>query len=452
MEKENFDEELKNRIKQVFEEYDDGAADEGWNLLREKYPVKNRRKYFFWWLSFVAALLLIAFVFWFLQLEPNKKQVVKAVKQHGADSIINFPESYSSAKKAALHPNPADMANIKKTPVKTASGSVVKGSIYKNNPAANRISIDLSNAKKIPVKTVSGFNPKQTASQEQQAALTSSKQEIQIKPETGDQKNTSFSSSKNTSVSTTKQANITALVLEDSSVKKQVTPISNLPKVKTPVPKKTEKAGMVKKPTKKLPLFSLGLYAGPHLTYSGGSSAQLGLGAGFSTDFQLGKNFKISTGLGLMQNNLTYNQNIPNGSLLAASNNSAASLPSSSVTIVQSPSLSRLDARLVTLDIPLNLTYIFLPGKNSISVSAGISSNTFIKETYDYSNSINNTQTIKSFNNFDFAKTLNIAAGFAYPFGKNKLQIEPFLKYPLSGMGSQQLKFGSVGVNLKMNL
>jgi hypothetical protein len=59
---------------------------------------------------------------------------------------------------------------------------------------------------------------------------------------------------------------------------------------------------------------------------------------------------------------------------------------------------------------------------------------------------------IKSFNNFNFAKTLNLAAGFAYPLGKKHLQIEPFLKYPLGGSGSQELQFGSVGINLKMNI
>jgi len=35
--------------------------------------------------------------------------------------------------------------------------------------------------------------------------------------------------------------------------------------------------------------------------------------------------------------------------------------------------------------------------------------------------------------------------------GKNHLVIEPFLKYPLNGLGDQHILFGSGGINLKFN-
>jgi hypothetical protein len=39
-----------------------------------------------------------------------------------------------------------------------------------------------------------------------------------------------------------------------------------------------------------------------------------------------------------------------------------------------------------------------------------------------------------------------------YPLGKsNRLIIEPFLKYPLAGLGAQQIHFGAGGLNLKIN-
>jgi len=57
-----------------------------------------------------------------------------------------------------------------------------------------------------------------------------------------------------------------------------------------------------------------------------------------------------------------------------------------------------------------------------------------------------------SFNSFYFAKTLNLAFGTGYLLGRNHLVIEPFLKYPLQGLGSQQLRFGAGGVNLKFNI
>ncbi|MVN21677.1 outer membrane beta-barrel protein [Mucilaginibacter arboris] len=446
MENENFDEELKNRIKQVFEEYDDGTAEEGWNLLREKYPEKNRRKYFFRWFGSAAALIFIAFVFWLYQPDILQNKVSKVKKQQAKNSVAALPHQYFSPKKA-VSGKILPETNTQKTPVKTALGFTENHLRGINKIVKQRIAADTVNTEKTPVKTVPGFIPKQVLAQKEQADLSVNKQEV------SNQNNTSFTGIKNVSDSTAKQAKIQVPVPADSSGRKQlvIAKKTNTPVVKPAVLNKAAKAETVKNPVKKSSIFSLELYAGPHLNYASGSNNQLGLGAGVSTDFRLAKNFKISTGLGLMQNNLTYNQNIPNGSLLAASN--YATMPSSSITVTNS-SLSSINASLVALDIPVNLTYTFLPGKNSMAVSAGFSSNTFVKEAYDYhyNTSTSTTQNIKSFNNFNFAKTLNIAVGFAYPLGKNKLQIEPFLKYPLGGLGSQQLLFGSAGINLKLDL
>jgi hypothetical protein len=47
---------------------------------------------------------------------------------------------------------------------------------------------------------------------------------------------------------------------------------------------------------------------------------------------------------------------------------------------------------------------------------------------------------------------LNVSFGMGYPLGKsNRLIIEPFLKYPLDGLGAQQIRFGAGGLNLKIN-
>ena len=128
---------------------------------------------------------------------------------------------------------------------------------------------------------------------------------------------------------------------------------------------------------------------------------------------------------------------------------------------IAAPTFKNYNANLVGLDVPVNLKYEFNPQKNDIYVSAGFSSGTFINESYTYLYSypsFNSTEaqtknetTSKSFNSFYFAKTLNFAVGMGYPFGKNRLVIEPFLKYPLDGLGSQQLKFGAGGLNLKFN-
>ena len=42
------DNDLKNRIRDVFDNYEDEHADEGWLLLREKYPEKAKRRAVAW--------------------------------------------------------------------------------------------------------------------------------------------------------------------------------------------------------------------------------------------------------------------------------------------------------------------------------------------------------------------------------------------------------------------
>ncbi len=440
MEKENFDEEFKNQIKQVFEEYNDSTANEGWDLLREKYPEKKRRDGFFWWIFVAAALFLIALVFGLFRADIYEKDTSKTVHQHKTDTASASANRYSSTQKLAANKITADTSNAKKTPVKTASGFAGKRLSQANNLARNPVSADVLDTQKTPVKTVSGFT---------------STQKLQSETANNSQNNTLFNGIKTDSAQAANQHKTLTAVPKDSSGQKTlvaVTKKANSILVNTAVSKNNVKA----EATRKSAGFSLEVYAGPHINYANGSNNQLGLGAGFSTGFRLGKNFKLSTGLGLIQNNLTYGQDIPSVSLNAASASysSATVTGSGLVTTVKTPSLNTMNTRLLALDVPLNLVYNFSAGKNSIAVSAGISSNTFVKETYDYrySNSTNTTQNIKSFNNFNFAKTLNLAAGFAYPLGKNQLQVEPFLKYPLGGSGSQQLQFGSAGINLKMKI
>src|SRR5690606_18046448 len=108
---------------------------------------------------------------------------------------------------------------------------------------------------------------------------------------------------------------------------------------------------------------------------------------------------------------------------------------------------SGYSANMVGLDIPVNIKYEFNSNKNSFFVSAGFSSNTFINESYTYR--YTNTKSpglmaqpeeekmSKHFNNFNFAKTLNLSFGSGYRLGKHHLFVEPFLKYPLDGMGEQ---------------
>jgi hypothetical protein len=203
------------------------------------------------------------------------------------------------------------------------------------------------------------------------------------------------------------------------------------------------------------------VYAATYFNYAEGSTNQINAGAGFTSDIKLSRNIKLSTGVALAQNTLRYNSSVPkseNGSSLAfaAPSIQRADLFSANVSV---PVFKNYNANLVGLDVPINIKYEFNPEKSDTYISAGLSSGTFIDEKYTYSYTYSNSTsavqdatTTNSFNSFYFGKTLNVSFGVGYPLGKsNRLIIEPFLKYPLDGLGAQQLRFGAGGLNLKIN-
>lgn len=459
MEKDNFDEELKNRIKQVFEEYDDGQANEGWSRLREKYPEKNRRKYIFWWIASIAILLLSVLTFWLLQSNVNKNRFTIKTTQKVTDSTNFLSDAHLSVQKFIPSKTSSNLVDHQKVPVKTASIFQSKSLSDKNQSSKKETIINTSNAQKTLVKTASSSNLKMLLVENQKVSSTLNKQKIQVTATTNPAKNTSFTDTKSNTDSTITQVELLTMSSADSYKKKQI--IAEKKDTSSLITKPTHtsevaKTATVKKPNKKNPKVILNVFAGLHLNFAKVSDNKFGLGAGFSSNFRLSQRFKLSTGLGLLQNNLTYDQSISGKSLDAANNTYNSAGPGTSVSI-QTPSLSSMDAKLISLDIPVNLTYQLLPGKKSFVVSAGLSSNTFVKEVYNYhyntsSGPTQNLESNKSFSNFNFVKTLNFSAGFAYPLGKNTIQVEPFLKYPLGGMGSQKLMFGSAGINLKLNI
>src|SRR5438309_598222 len=81
------DNDLRNRIREVFDNYDDGHADEGWQLLREKYPEKARRSPVLWlWLGSAAAILLLFLGILLLNKKPEKEN-----KLVGNKPAVNYP-------------------------------------------------------------------------------------------------------------------------------------------------------------------------------------------------------------------------------------------------------------------------------------------------------------------------------------------------------------------------
>jgi hypothetical protein len=209
---------------------------------------------------------------------------------------------------------------------------------------------------------------------------------------------------------------------------------------------------------------ALSFYGGSYFNYSLGSETKLNFGGGFTSDIRLSGNLRLSTGIGLANNSLTYNDGVPssNKQKLAfdavPSFGLATNLGTNNLTTV-----TKYDANLLALDIPVNIKYLIIPEDNKFYLLAGLSSGTYLAEKYSliyrnynvngvYINQPANVEEKRQLRTFDLARTLNISIGYSTNFGKSQnITIEPFLKYPLSGLGSEDLKFGATGVNLKMN-
>ncbi|MEO6852103.1 MAG: hypothetical protein ABI203_07585, partial [Mucilaginibacter sp.] len=209
------------------------------------------------------------------------------------------------------------------------------------------------------------------------------------------------------------------------------------------------------------------IYAATYFNYAKGSGSQLNVGAGVTSDIKLSEKLRLSTGASIAQNTLNFNTQLPStpqtNSIALASTLTKTYAAVAQNYGISAPSFRNYNASLIGVDIPINLKYVFDPQKSETYVSLGLSSGAFINESYNYSydypapftgniSQIRSQSTSQNFNSFYFAKTLNFAFGTSYSLGKtNRLIIEPFIKYPLDGLGSQQIRFGAGGLNLKFN-
>src|ERR1700743_3158262 len=93
------DNDLKKRIREVFDNYDDEHADAGWLRLREKYPEKAKRRAVAWlWYGSVAALVLIFLGIFLFRQAPVKKEKLVASKQHPVNPAPKNPGKENNIK------------------------------------------------------------------------------------------------------------------------------------------------------------------------------------------------------------------------------------------------------------------------------------------------------------------------------------------------------------------
>jgi hypothetical protein len=515
---EQLDNDLSNRIREVFDNFDDNSypsADEGWLLLREKFPEteKKRPVAWLWWASTAAALLLfVSLGVWMIgkKQQPETMAVKQAKPQHEQTSLTDTGKLLATKQAPAISTHPTDAASVPLTDTAhTAAQYASKAQTNKSVPAtsapgttgitapANQASVQhnmllatnkakqadstksvvaaKTNTQQIAVTApaIPGSNPtipvvtqnaKPANTLQPPVVTKTTAQQFAVTPSTVNGSNNTTPAAKNTTVSGS------SVTVPQSVIKvpKQTVPSNSMAALFANEKKSPKKPAEEYTEDKKV---RFGVYAATFFNYAKGSSNQINAGAGFTSEIKLSKNIKLSTGLALAQNTLSYNGSTPpsNANELALAKAPQALIYDKQNNLFSMnanfPILKNYNANLVGLDIPLNIKYEFNPQKSDAYISAGLSSGTFINEAYTsvygYSSSsiaagsTSNTTddvTRKSFTGFYFAKTLNVSFGVGYPVGKgNRLIIEPFLKYPLDGLGSQQIRFGAGGLNLKLN-
>lgn len=443
-----FDDSLKKHISKAFENIESPTADEGWLMLRKKFPEKEKYRPVVWLWRAAAAVAAIAILTlgigtWVNYQNNNKKTIAnKPLK------VERFEKNKDQVVKKTIPDTviDSDVYPDKKTIVKQP---IIKPYILPNNnriyPADNAI-------------------PKPALRNTDKPALdnyANTNLPVNIIP---DQIIT------NNTPTLTKDSTVNK---PDQNIAKQqpVNP-AVLPKANSYTLQDNQPAAPITSNEKKV---KFGVYAATYFNYAKGSENQINMGVGFTSDIKISKKVKLSTGVAIAQNSLNYiNQRsaapqnlLFNGSV---SNSTLGTVSAYNFTTAQSaPAIRDYNALLVGLDIPLNLKYEFNPQKSRSYIVVGLSSGTFINESYTYNfNTLSygagnsllanqqqsqpQSQTTKnSFNDFYFARTLNVSFGIGYPLGKNHLIIEPFLKYPLAGLGAQQIHFGAGGINLKFD-
>ncbi|EOR94804.1 hypothetical protein ADIARSV_2020 [Arcticibacter svalbardensis MN12-7] len=432
----NFDKKLSERIQQVFNLYEDDSADLGWKELRKKFPEKKVRSPFIYWLGSAAAVLLLVAGTWALFNQTindqniNNKDKVHTISKNSIDQNLKnanpvvISDSNLQAKKTVPQPVQATYSRIKQP--KFTESAVVYSSI-----------------KNIPESISKEYAILDTLITSTNLSIPLNKELATLQERTED-----------TETYKEPQRQLSAVANDYDELQRAKNAMLT-----------NDKAPIVK--VKKDSRLSFSLFAGSHVSYAEGSKSSMNTGVGVSSELGITRNLKFTTGLSLAQNTLKYNKRIPEqvaSSFITSSTSRVSNLMVSSAetkTSAVNYSINGYDASLLGLDVPINLKYTVFRKENELYIVAGLSSNFFFDETYTYAYGYNSLEanafqehpdetTTTNSSTFDFARMLNLSVGYGYPIGKqSKLSLEPFLKYPLAGLGAQNLRFGAAGLNLK---
>lgn len=471
--KEQFDKELRNHIKDTFGAFDDHLADDGWRKLNDRKK-KKRRAFIFWYIlpSGIAASLAL-----FLLLNQSIDIPFQNGKiEEKTETLFKQKPNIGSNKVDA------EKSNLDKETEDILNNSTELVANKPQNAKAKKPNFDI---KKLRIASIASSNLNTKISDSASSGLSSEKNRLIANVSKNNQVDYSNSEEKVETPITFKESDlivsnntnfIVDRVQEISAQEKVfIAPNNNstqeiISKTLTQPSEPYQKLAVLnqakadtknKKPIQNSKKFKIGVDANTYVNFSeNGINDKINLGLGIVSEIKLSKQLSINTGITLNGQNGTFNGNQKsNQDFLksAASLSNFASVPSAQVT----------NAKLVGLDIPLNLKYAVKIGKTSGFISSGFSSYSVINEKYfneysviNYSFTGVSTSRVSNvtdnpsgkFSYFKFARTLDVSFGILYPLSKkSSFSLEPFMKYPLTGLGYQDLKIGSSGISFKLN-
>ncbi|GAB1463932.1 hypothetical protein [Pedobacter sp.] len=441
------DEELKEQINAVFEDYNDGLGEQGWAELRKKYPAKETKKLPIWWLSGIAAsLLLVAGLYFSNAFDRDTEKVILRAATAQKERIL--PEE----------PKQPKQENTTITKLNTITAAI------HSHSAKNKSVKQESTVNKAPnyiAQTTTTAAITTSSTKEINSAVSNST----IAPTTAlviaENNNSVIAASNNEAkIIANNEINNGAVVEEQPSI----------PKLSTEEFLKEESrllASSTNKDTKKngTSKTTLEVFTGTFFNYYDDNEAKLSAGIGLNANVKMTKNLILSFGAGISQNKISFENNVPAqiSSAMTSSKNNALSTPSNSFaySATATNDLS-FNGSMWSIDLPMVIK-LYPTNKQDFYISTGVNSSTYLSQKYTYNYSLSNfavqngtaqpqQQTEQSgLKGFDFANSAIIAIGINQNIGKNILIFEPYYKPALNAMGDKNLRISSAGLNLKFN-
>ncbi|RZK90227.1 MAG: hypothetical protein EOO98_08780 [Pedobacter sp.] len=444
------DEKLAQQIKAVFEDYDDGLAENGWAAVREKYPEKETKKLPIWWISGIAASLILAVGLYFNQAFDTEKVILNANTSKKDTSVSqSLQNSKADIKIAATEKASTNEKNI------TAENPVQKSLHPKNNITLNQQFAVVPKQSVNPDKKPDDL--KVTTNVPQQKSTTVIDEKIVIAAANTESNN----AGKNLPGSNITVENDTKPTNETKATKLTTEEF-------LAAQSKMLAATDSKKESKKnsTPTTTLDVFTGTFFNYHDDNEAKLSAGVGLNANVKLAKNVVFSFGAGISQNKVSYENQVPTqvaDAMFTSKNAALNAAPVSGATYSATATNDvSFNGSMLSIDLPM-VVKLYPTSKQDFYISTGINSSTYLSQKYTYNYSVSNfsvqngtaqpqQQTEKSsLSGFDFANSAIIAIGINQNIGKNTLIFEPYYKPALSAMGDKNLRISSAGLNLKFN-